>query len=356
MQRTHKRLAALIAIPAMLAFSGCSSTPDPGSGAPGASVPAPTDYLTKLYKEAIESGQTHIVGYVPSPITTEPFLKDFYAQFPEMSVELVSLFGPELDSRLSAEIATGGIKADFTNVGLAQLPAFAERGWLEPFMPETAEGIDESLIGPDNMWVSPTVNLQGPIYNSDRMSKDEVPSTWADLVAPKYKGKVARSPLGSGGFALALAEANKRGLVDEEWLKALAAQKPSVYAGPIQTVQALIGGEVELYTSGPYQVAKSFADDGAPVDFVFLKEGNIANPDPTALFKGSPSPAGAKLFSAWMFTKEAQARILETTGRQGMMPGAPKIEGLKGIHIVLLETSVDHLPVWRETAMRILGG
>ncbi|UNK47116.1 ABC transporter substrate-binding protein [Arthrobacter sulfonylureivorans] len=314
-----------------------------------------SEYLSSLYQDALDKGQTDILGYVPNPAAFEPWVEAFNEYFPEIEVELVPLFGPELDTRLNSEIATGGISADFTNLGEGELLKFRDNGWLEQYVPETMSGIDPIYIGLDDMWITPALNIQGPIYNTDRVSAEEAPSSWKDLTDPSFKGRVGNTPpTTSGGFPMATTEANNLGIIDETWLEGLAAQEPSYFPSSANTVQALISGEIDLYTTGPYVVYNGAKKKGAPLAFAFLEEGNMAIRDAVALFKESPNQAGAKLFLAWLFTPEAQTISLKETGRPGTMPNAPKMDGLKEAHVVTIEALQNDYPAWRETLKRIL--
>lgn len=333
---------------AVLALTGCSS------GGTAADTAAPTadgaagGSLEALYEAAIAAGETHAIGYVPNAADQQGLLDAFHEQFPEIEIELVSLFGANLKSRLEAETLTGGIEADFTTTGATELVGW-DPTWLQPFVPETAEGLDDLYLGIENRWTTPAVSIQGAIFNTTNLPEDLQPQDWEGIVNPGLAGRAVSSPASSpGGFTQGTMLAYENGYIDDAWLDKLGALSPTQLASTTEAVQYVATGQADVFLVGNYQGYTAAKNKGAPLGFSFLGDETVAVATTFALFDGAGSGnAAAKLFGSWLFTPEAQAEYLEA-GWQGTMPGAPRLEGLTNFSIVPNEVLASDFVAWQE--------
>jgi iron(III) transport system substrate-binding protein len=286
-------------------------------------------YLLDLYKKAQAAGQKEIFVYASSAADNIPLYEEFQKRFPGITVKAVDLFGPPLQSRLQAEFASTGPQADLLATGEPDLLNFKPQGWLQPFLPDTAKGIPEQLIGPDNLWVDYASIPLGAIVNTSAVSPADMPKTWKDFVKPMWRGKTAVSnPGGINGLSQALAAGLKAGVIDQAWLDQLAANKPLITPGAVAALQMVATGQATL---GPIIAYTQFANakkQGAPLAFVFPSDGFTALPAPFALVAKAPHADAAKLLMAWTMTPDAQAILSLKIGQPGTMPGAPPMAGL----------------------------
>jgi len=321
----RKITLALVGAVTAIAMAGCSS---PNASAPSEeSVAAQDPYLTELYEAAIESGETSVNGYVPNPAAFDALIEAFEADFPEISVDVEPLFGPELEARLQAEDLAGGFEADFTNVGIAELETFADRGWLESFVPETASELEPLYVGEGGYWISPWLNVYGVAYNSGAIS--DAPSiTWESLAAEPVSSNVGIANPSVGGFPLTTFLGHKNGDVDDAWLNQIAGQSPQIFPHASSVVQALSSQQIEVAPLMPYTVYFDAKQKGANIDLVFFDDWSPAMFDAMSLFADSPNADGAKLFTAWTLSESAQEVSFEATGRPGTVPGSPAVPGL----------------------------
>ena len=103
-------------------------------------------------------------------------------------IEFVQAGGGELFDRLMAE--RNNPQADIV-LGLvdASMATLSSEGMFRAYTPTWAEGLPNEYVDAEGMihkfWQTPIVLA----YNSDRMSADEAPSSWLDLIDEKYAGK-----------------------------------------------------------------------------------------------------------------------------------------------------------------------
>jgi iron(III) transport system substrate-binding protein len=286
-------------------------------------------YLQGLYQKAQAAKQTEILVYASSAADNIPLYQEFQKQFPGITVKAIDLFGPPLQSRLQAEFASTGPQADLIASGEPDLLNFKPQGWLQPFLPETAKGLPEQLIGPDNLWIDYASIPLGAIVNTTAVAAADMPKTWKDFVNPIWRNKTAVSnPGGINGLSQALAAGLKAGVIDQAWLDALAANKPLITPGAVAAMQMVATGQAALSPIIAYTQYVNAKKQGAPLAFVFPSDGFTALPAPFALVAKAPHAEAAKLLMAWTMTPPAQAILSLKIGQPGTMPGAPPMAGL----------------------------
>jgi iron(III) transport system substrate-binding protein len=186
-----------------------------------------------------------------------------------------------------------------------------------------------------HQWVSTLQYVFVQAYNTDKIRKADLPKTYTDLLAPKWKGKIGIE----GG--------------DHEWLTSViqdmgeengtkffnaltAGNGLSIRVGHPLLTNLVASGEVPLaLTVYQYSVAQLKAK-GAPIDW-FVIDKAVTIQDAMAIPKNAPHPNAALLFYDYMISPEAQT-ILATIG---YVPVNTKVESpLKGVKLKVLDPGV----------------
>jgi iron(III) transport system substrate-binding protein len=286
-------------------------------------------YLQDLYAKAKTAGQTEITIYAASSADNRPVYDAFQKLFPTITVKSIDIFGPPLQSRLQAEFASTGPQADLVASGEPDMLILRKNGWLQSFIPDTAKGLPDQLIGPDNSWIDYASIPLGGIVNKNMVTPADAPKSWKDMVNPAWRGKTAVSNPGAiNGFSQALAAGLKAGVIDQAWLEALAANKPLINPGAVATLQMVVTGQAAFAPIIAYAQYLTAKGQGAPLEFVWPAEGYTALPAPVGLLNKASHAEAAKLLMAWMMTPAAQEIFSKTVGQPGTMPGAPPLSNL----------------------------
>jgi len=296
----------------------------------GAEIPAPARAqaagLQDLYKAAQAAGQKEVTMYASSSADNLPVYEVFSKRFPGITVKSTDMFGPPLEARLQAEFASTGPQVDLIASGEPDLLNFQKHGWLQPYLPDTAKGIPQELIGPDNLWIGYATIPLGVIVNTSAVGAADMPKTWKDLVAPRWRGKVSMSnPGGINGLSQAFAAAMKGGVIDQAWLEACAANKPLITPGAVAALQMVATGQANMCPITALAQYSNAKKQGAPLVWIIPAEGYTALPAPVALLTKAPHPEAAKLLVSWLMTPEGQ-ELFAKTGQPGTMPGAPPLD------------------------------
>ncbi|MGA1704243.1 MAG: iron ABC transporter substrate-binding protein [Ilumatobacteraceae bacterium] len=139
---------------------------------------------------------------------------------------------------------------------------------------------DDNLVSPNRDWVGITGRARTVAYNSDRLSADDLPASFADFTDPAWAGRIGWAPTNASfqDHVTAL-----RTLLGEDgartWLEGIMANDPIAYGGNTQVLEAVAAGEVEVGFVNHYYLYRFLAEDpDFPVANRFYTDG-----DPGAL-------------------------------------------------------------------------
>ena len=160
-------------------------------------------------------------------------------------------------------------------------------------------------------------------YNKDVFKKNgwAPPTSWNDLADPKYKGKVVIPPITNGYGLLTLvmqARINGGGedKIDPGFDAITKKIAPNVLAwepSPGKMAQMMQTGEGALVVWGNGRV-QAVADQGAPVEFVFPKEGAPVIMVAACVTDGAPQAKLGQQFLQHVVSAEMQAHFAQVVG------------------------------------------
>lgn len=160
----------------------------------------------------------------------------------------------------------------------------------------------------------------GLAYNKDVFAKNgwKAPTSWNDLADPKYKGKVVIPPITNGYGLLTLvmqARINGGGedRIDPGFDAMVKKIAPNVLAwepSPGKMAQMMQTGEGALVVWGNGRV-QAVADQGAPVEFVFPKEGAPVIMVAACVTEGAPQARLGQQFLQHLVSAEVQAMLAQ---------------------------------------------
>lgn len=317
------KLIGVLAIASVL-LAGCGSSSSSGFGDPkkpsGQESEAITKQLEDLYDEAADSKESTVTVYGPGATSLEPFAKAFADRFPGMKVNLVNLVGADLVTRLSSEVTSKKHTADVVYGATTQgvIPEYEE--WFDEFSPAGAGDLPTYAVDDGHLWHAPWSVPFGIVYDTARTDEAAAPDSWAELAQPEWKGRFGLDdPTVQSAASIALAVAYAEGKIDDDWITAVAANDPVIFASAADRSNSLLTGEVDASLNS---VGNMFAEvaNGAPLKVA--AGATVTVPYAIAVMNGAPHPKLAELFSAWMLTPEAQ-EVNASIGQFGLMPDAP---------------------------------
>ena len=212
-----------------------------------------------------------------------------------------------LFTRIDQEFASNIHAADIINTSDAShIISWKKNGWLMPFVPEdVAKHFPEAFRDPDGMSATSRIYLSSIAYNTNLVKPEDAPKSYADLLDPKWAGKMVKGhPAYSGTIMTATFQ-----LVRElgwGYLEKLSKQRVMQVQSSTDPPKKLALGERAVMADGNEYGVVLLKEAGQPVEPLYPTEGTPTISGPTAIFKTAPHPNAAKLFQAWWHTRETQ--------------------------------------------------
>jgi len=155
--------------------------------------------------------------------------------------------------------------------------------------------------------------LLSPIgYNTNLVKAEEAPKSFADLLDPRWKGKIVKGhPSYSGTILTATFELARE--LGWSFFEKLAAQQVVQVQSASEPPKRLARGENALQADGAEPNLLLLKEQGAPVEAVYATEGTPLVTAPSAVFRSAPKPNAARLFQSFLFSREAQQVLVHTS-------------------------------------------
>ncbi len=197
--------------------------------------------------------------------------------------------------RTLAEYSAKRYEVDVVHFGTPEMEALHREKVLQPVASPHHADLVPGSIPAHREWAATLLSVWVQAYNTEKVRKEDLPKTYAELLGPKWKDKIgieaknldwfAETVLGMGG--------EDKGL--EFWRELVAKNGISVRQGHTLLNNMVVSGEVPLaltvYNYMPEQAKKR----GAPIDW-FVIEPAIARTNGVGIAKRAPHPAAALLF------------------------------------------------------------
>jgi len=237
------------------------------------------------------------------------YLPLFQKAYPDIKVNKVRDSTGVVTAKLLAE--KDNPTADVVwGLAASSLLVAEKQGMLEPYAPKGLEAVQPQFRDSENppKWVGIDAWESAFCVNTVESGKKNltIPTSWADLIKPEYKGQIVMSnPASSGtGFLSVSAILQMMGEADGwKYLDALheniaqyvhSGSKPCKLAG---------SGEYAIGISFGYRAVKQ-KNAGEPIQPVFPKEGSGWDIEANALIKKANINPAAKTFLDWAISPE----------------------------------------------------
>jgi len=243
----------------------------------------------------------------------------FNEKYPDIKVSVIRAGSGELLTRLNAEqpkpqgdILLGIAKESFDGA----YDFF--RGYKSANYGYVSANVRDTAAVPRYYGFS--MPLQAFMVNTKLLKPADYPATWTDLTNPKYKGEIILANPALSGSAYAQIYMIYK-LYGDEVLKKLAKNatfNASSTAGP----ESVARGEFAITVTGEGNIAK-YIGDGAPVAYIYPKDGTGARFDASGIIANGPNPKAAELFMDFVTSKDAYKIILNTRNRRVVVTDLP---------------------------------
>ncbi len=250
-----------------------------------------------------------------------------------ITVDLVAAGTGELLKRIEAESANPQCDV-FWGGGADSLAAYSK--FFEVFKPSDIANIDKNYLAADNIWTGESPLPMIIMYNKKLVSEADVPKSWADLLSPKFKGKIAYADPNKSGSSYTilctlLTAFGKDDGKGWDFVKSLVKNLDGKLQGSSGDVYKKVSdGEFSVGLTLEKE-AYTYVKSGANVGIAYPSEGTSAVPDGIALIKGAKNKDNAATFINFILNKDSQKMMSETFSRRPVRTDTNPPEGLPAL-------------------------
>jgi iron(III) transport system substrate-binding protein len=285
-----------------------------------AAAPEPVAITPELIAAAKREGKVVLYSAMDLPVGER--LRDaFQAQFAGVEVQIERSGSERLFQRIAQEFSSNIHAADvITTADASHVISWKRNGWLAPFVPaEVAKHFPHEYRDADGMSVTSRIWLSSMAYNTNLVKPPDAPASFADLLDPRWGGKMVKGhPAYSGTIMTATYQ-----LVRElgwDYLEKLSKQRVMQVQSSTDPPKKLALGERAIMADGNDYNVVLLKEAGQPVEPIYPAEGTPTISGATAIFASAPHPNAARLFQAWLHTRETQQYFTDFTAQYSAHP------------------------------------
>ncbi|HLI98782.1 MAG TPA: extracellular solute-binding protein [Bradyrhizobium sp.] len=276
-----------------------------------AAAPPATTITPELIEAARKEGKVSYYAAIELGVA-ERLGKMFEAKYPGIAVRVERSGAERIFQRIAQENGSGIHAVDVANsTDVSHYLEWKKNGWLAPFVPDdVAQHFPADQVDPEGMYATSCAWMEVIGYNTNLVKVEEAPKSYADLLNPKWQGKIVKGHPGYSGAILTTTFVLAREL-GWTYLEKLAGQKVMQVQSAGDPPKKIMLGERAVMADGNDYNLVLFKDQGKPVEAVYPAEGAPLIIVPSGVFKNAPNPNAARLFQNFFFSREAQQMLVD---------------------------------------------
>jgi iron(III) transport system substrate-binding protein len=296
-----------------------------------AAAPPPTTVTPGLIEGARKEGKVSFYTALELNVA-ERLGKLFEAKYPGIAVRVERSGAERIFQRIAQEQASRINAVDVANsTDPAHYLDWKKNDWLAPYLPDdVARHFPADQVDPDGMHATSCAWIEAIGYNTDLVNREDAPKSYADLLDPKWRGKIVKGHPGYSGAIMTATFVLARDL-GWPYLEKLAQQKVMQVQSAADPPKKILLGERAVMADGNDYNLVLLKDQGRPVEVVYATEGSPLIIVPSGIFRGAPNPNAARLFQSFFFSAEAQQMLVDTFAHRSFHAQVKE----KGAHIPL---------------------
>jgi iron(III) transport system substrate-binding protein len=300
-----------------------------------AEAPAAEAITPQLLEAAKKEGKVSFYTAMDIPVA-ERLAKTFEARYSGVGVRVERSGSERIYQRIEQERASNIFAVDVVNsADAAHFIVWKRNAWLAPYVPEeAARQFPAEYRDPDGTHITTRIWLSSLGYNTNLVKAEEAPKSYADLLNPKWTGRIIKAhPAYAGSIMTATFQIARE--LGWGYFEALAKQKVLQVQSSTDPPKKLALGERAVMADGNDYNLIQLKEQGAPVEVVYASEGTPLISAPTGIMKQAPNPNAARLFYSWMHGLEAQQLLIDFACQHSVhaqtkeKPGRRKLSEIK---------------------------
>lgn len=332
------RKAALV-IPALLVLTACGVTQP--SGTPMGGTPEAEGSAAQESVELVSDG-TVVLYSGREESLVGPLLKTFTEQ---TGIEVEVRYAGT--SEFAAQILEEGERSPagvFLSQDAGALGALSKAGLFAPLPSDITDRVEPSFTSMDGSWVGITGRARVVVYDSQKVTQDQLPTDADELVNPEWAGKLAIAPGNASFQSFVTAYRVLRGeSAADLWVSELDANDPQTFEKNSAILEAVNDGNHPLGLINHYYWYLFAAERGAEnmrAQLHFTQPGDpasIVNVTGAGVLKSHAADADAYALVAFLVSNEAQQYFVDVTYEYPLVPGVEAPAGLPELSLLVVD-------------------
>lgn len=291
--------------------------------------------------------------------TAEAVGRAFAERYPGVRCNVVRSPSEVAFRQLSEDLPADAKRCDvFSSSNPAHCAQLKREGRLLRYRTRNAEGLLPSIrrADPDDHFHITFLGLFLIAYDTRKVSEEEAPRSWTDVLDPKWRGQLAVGHPGFSG-ATGVWAVQMRQMYTWDYFDRLARNRPRVGRSSQDPVALLNAGECSISVCVPLGTAMYSIARGSPLRAIYPTDGVLAIFAPSAILRDAPHPDAARLFMEYL-TSKAMSEVIQRFHNEPLRADVPRAEGARPLdQLALLAPSVEELEkglpevreAWRDT-------
>src|SRR6201994_1630375 len=154
---------------------------------------SPSAVTPELIEAAKKEGKVSYYAAIQLEVA-EYLGKLFEAKYPGISVRVERSGAERIFQRIAQEQGSGIHAVDVANsTDVSHYLEWKKNGWLAPYLPEeVVKNFPDDQYDPEGMYATSCAWLEAIGYNTNLVKAEDAPKSYADLLDPKWRGKLVK--------------------------------------------------------------------------------------------------------------------------------------------------------------------
>jgi iron(III) transport system substrate-binding protein len=223
-----------------------------------------------------------------------------------IKVDLWRASGEKVVQRALSESRAGRHDVDVFETDGAQMEILHREKQLTPLASAAIADIPPEIVPAHRDYVPTRVTLYVMAWNTKVVKPQDVPSSYADVLDPRWAGRLGLEAADVAWFAaVAKAMGEAQGVA---YFRKLAAMKPSMRNGHTLMAELVAAGEIALALDAHVQGVARLKARGAPIEWKPLQPA-FGQPSSVGVARAAPHPHAAALLADFILSPEGQQII-----------------------------------------------
>jgi len=273
----------------------------------------------KAFLEEGAKKEGQVVFYTSLSLTDYPkILPHFEKSYPFIKTNTYRATPSGLFTRVDTEARAGRFAADVIGSAPVEMWQLKQRKLSTGYLSPERRALQQGSFDAEGYWQAFDVTPMALAFNTKQVPANEAPRSHADLLHPKWKGRMNLGTEEYTWFNVMLESMGKA--KGNEFMQALAKQDLAMPgSSSVMRVQLMLAGESAIAIAARARRVSEYKQQGAPIDYRIL-DPYAGEPNFVTLMQRAPHPFSALLFIDWMLSEEGQTRMAEV-GRLSVRRG-----------------------------------